>query len=157
MEKTKINIPALIISVLLGISVFAAYLDADRGYITLFIYLFQIIIIFIIDKANKHFGCYLGCTILLALSNIANFVIVCVWANMTVAELKATTQDMFASVMAPVAVYIYWTIVLGITAIVFIECVISLSMRIYKRKKAQRAAFKAIKQYKICKTEQPES
>lgn len=144
MEKTKINIPALIISVLLGISVFAAYLDADRGYITLFIYLFQIIIIFIIDKANKHFGCYLGCTILLALSNIANFVITCVWANMTVAELKAmsigTTQDMFASIMAPVAVYLFWTIVFVITAIVFIECIISLSMRIYKRKKAQKAA-----------------
>lgn len=136
MENQKTGIPTIVISILLGISVFFSYLPFDDGgYIGFYICLFQDFIIFFYHNVIKNFKLYIGCTLLLIVSNIINCIISVIWTGSLNEQITEQGTDILGCVMAQAALIIYAGIIFLVTVIVFIECIISIGMREYQRRK----------------------
>lgn len=140
MKKRIISLTMLIVSFLLGISVFLIYLPInDGGYFSLFVMCFQLIIIFVYHwgiKSNKLFYAFSG---LLFLSNAVNCVITDIWTQNKIEEIQHITPkqgaDLLGLTMASAAFAIVRVCVTVVTVVIFIECVTAVCVRIYKRRK----------------------
>ncbi len=90
----------------------------------------------------KSYGAYLIFTIILIISHIDNMIIVYFKSQQILISVDnyklSGSQDMFGSVMAKAAIAIYMLIFAGLTAVVIIECIISIIMRSLRYKKNKK-------------------
>lgn len=134
MEQNKDKKSVFLFCVILSLSIFLIYLPFDSGgYFAFFILFLQLVIIFLYHKIIKEFNKYIVCTLLLIAANILFCLFTWMWVQTAVNNIKV--GDILGAVMTQVGITLCGYIATFTAIAVFVECVISISIRLYKLKK----------------------
>ncbi len=135
-----------IICTILVVSIFLIWIPIDDGgTLGLIIACIQVFVVFYLHNALKSKKTYYFFTSLLAISNIVNCFIYYIYTKNSIEGVDSTTTtgnlfDSFIVSLIPALLELFFIGILIITAIVIIECIVSMILKNRYFKKAQTSS-----------------